>query len=113
MEFGERMEERLCHEYQEETGRSVVEAVYLFVVENRFRFDGALVHSVEHYFRVSLDSYDVQSSERHVTQHWPPIGDLTRYDVRPRVVRDAIVNGAWHAIISSLHVRRGGRIFGK
>jgi ADP-ribose pyrophosphatase YjhB (NUDIX family) len=98
LEFGELMEERLRQEYREETGCNVVEAVYLFVVENRFRFDRALLHSVEHYFRVSLDSYDVQSSERQLTQHWLPIGDLTCYDVRPRVVLDAIVSGAWQNV---------------
>ena len=67
-----------------------MEAAYLFIVENRFRFNGALVHSVEHFFRVSLDSYNVQSSERRLTQHWLPVGDLTRYDVRPRVLRPEV-----------------------
>jgi ADP-ribose pyrophosphatase YjhB (NUDIX family) len=95
LETGERMEDRIRAEYREETGREVVGARYLFVVENRVRTSAGILHSLEHYFSVELDSYDVRSREAHLVQCWLPLGELSTYDVRPRVVRDAIVDGSW------------------
>jgi ADP-ribose pyrophosphatase YjhB (NUDIX family) len=95
LETGERMEDRIRAEYSEETGRQVVRAQYLFVVENRVRTAGGILHSLEHYFRVELDSYEVRSREPHLVQCWVPLGELPAHDVRPHVVRDAIVDGSW------------------
>lgn len=95
LETGERMEDRIRSEYREETGRVVVRARYLFVVENRVRTPAGILHSLEHYFAVELDSYDVRSREAHLVQCWLPLDELSSYDVRPRVVRDAIVDGSW------------------
>ena len=95
LETGERMEDRIRLEYREETGREVVRARYLFVVENRVRTGAGILHSLEHYFAVELDSYDVRSREAHLVQCWLPLDDLSAYDVRPRVVRDAILDGSW------------------
>lgn len=95
LEPGERMEDRIRLEYQEELGRRVVRAEYLFVVENRIRTDGGVFHGLEHYFAVELDSYDVRSREPHLLQEWVPLGRLAAHDVRPHVVRDAIADGSW------------------
>lgn len=95
LETGERMEDRIRQEYREELGREVVRAEYLFVVENRFRTAAGLVHSLEHYFLVELDGYDVRSREDHLVQCWLPLRELPAHDVRPRVVRDAIIDGSW------------------
>ena len=95
LETGELMEERIRQEYREELGREVVRARYLFVVENRFRTAAGIVHSLEHYLAVELDSHEVRSRERHLAQCWLPVSRLAAYDVRPHVVRDAIVDGSW------------------
>jgi ADP-ribose pyrophosphatase YjhB (NUDIX family) len=95
LETGELMEERIRAEYREETGRQVVRARYLFVVENRVRTAAGVLHSLEHYFAVDLDSPDVRSRESHLVQSWLPLADLAAYDVRPHVVRDAIIDGSW------------------
>jgi ADP-ribose pyrophosphatase YjhB (NUDIX family) len=95
LETGELMEERIRAEYREETGRQVVRARYLFVVENRVRTAAGILHSLEHYFSVDLDSPDVRSREPHLVQCWLPLSELAAYDVRPRVVRDAIIDGSW------------------
>jgi ADP-ribose pyrophosphatase YjhB (NUDIX family) len=95
LETGERMEDRIRAEYREETGREVIRARYLFVVENRVGTPAGLLHSLEHYFRVELDSRDVRSREPHLVQCWLPLGQLPACDVRPRVVRDAIIDGSW------------------
>ena len=95
LETGELMEDRIRLEYREEMGRQVVRAQYLFVVENRFRTTAGICHSLEHYFSVDLDSHEVRSREHHLVQCWLPLSQLPEYDVRPRVVRDAIVDGTW------------------
>jgi ADP-ribose pyrophosphatase YjhB (NUDIX family) len=95
LETGELMEDRIRQEYREETGRQVVRARYLFVVENRVRTPAGILHSLEHYFSVELDSHEVRSREPHLEQCWLPLGRLPEYDVRPHVVRDAIVDGSW------------------
>lgn len=97
LEAGERMEERIRQEYLEELGREVVRAEYLFVVENRVRTAAGVLHSLEHYFRVELDSHQVRSRERHLEQCWLPLSELSAHDVRPHVVRDAIVDGSWES----------------
>ncbi|HYW14119.1 MAG TPA: NUDIX domain-containing protein [Longimicrobium sp.] len=98
LETGERMEDRIRQEYREELGREVVRARYRFVVENRFRTSGGIVHSLEHYFSVELDSHDVRSREHHLVQSWLPLDQLPASDVRPRVVRDAIIDGSWETV---------------
>jgi len=95
LETGELMEDRIRQEYREETGREVVRARYLFVVENRVRMPAGILHSLEHYFAVELDSHDVRSREDHLVQSWLPLSRLPEYDVRPHVVRDAIIDGSW------------------
>jgi ADP-ribose pyrophosphatase YjhB (NUDIX family) len=95
LETGELLEDRIRQEYREEMGRQVVRARYLFVVENRFRTAAGLCHSLEHYFAVELDSHEVRSREDHLVQSWLPLSQLAAHDVRPHVVRDAIVDGTW------------------
>jgi len=95
LETGESMEDRIRLEYGEETDRRVVRAQYLFVVENRVRTAAGILHSLEHYFSVELDSHEVRSRERHLVQCWLPLSELSAHDVRPHVVRDAIVDGSW------------------
>jgi ADP-ribose pyrophosphatase YjhB (NUDIX family) len=95
LETGESMEDRIRLEYGEETDRQVVRAQYLFVVENRVRTAAGILHSLEHYFSVELDSHEVRSRERHLVQCWLPLSRLSAHDVRPHVVRDAIVDGTW------------------
>jgi ADP-ribose pyrophosphatase YjhB (NUDIX family) len=98
LEAGERMEDRVRAEYLEEAGREVVRAEYLFVVENRVRSSAGIHHSLEHYFRVDLDSYDVRSREPHLVQSWLPLAAVAAADLRPHVVRDAIADGSWRTV---------------
>ncbi|HST57770.1 MAG TPA: NUDIX domain-containing protein, partial [Longimicrobium sp.] len=95
LEAGELMEDRIRQEYREELGREVVRTRYRFVVENRFRTAAGIVHSLEHYFSVELDSDEVRSREHHLVQSWLPLDQLPAADVRPRIVRDAIIDGSW------------------
>lgn len=94
-EVGDTLESRLRVEFEEETTASVLTVQYLFVVENRFRYSGQLVHGLEHYFLTEIDTVDVESRESHLEFHWLPLQKLHDFDLRPHVVRDAIHSGSY------------------
>jgi len=94
-ELGDTFETRLRKEFEEETNATVIEARYLFCVENHFRYKGNVVQQAEHYFSVTLDRQDVSSREPHLKQHWFPLLQLGGVDVRPLAVRDAIADGSY------------------
>jgi ADP-ribose pyrophosphatase YjhB (NUDIX family) len=94
-ELGDTFEERLRREFEEETSARVVTATYRLVVENRFLWRDQLVQSLEHYFEVELDRTDIVSREPHLEQVWLSPHEFRRADVRPTVVRDAVVSGDW------------------
>jgi len=94
-EVGDTLESRLRAEFEEETTASVLTARYLFVVESRFRYAGRLVHGLDHYFLAEIDTVDVQPRETHLEFHWLPLPNLHKFDLRPHVVRDAILSGRY------------------
>ena len=98
VELGETFEERLRKEYVEELGIAIEAPKYQFVVENRFDFQQEFVDSIEHYFQVTLNSLDVESSEEHLVFRWLAVDRLADYDIRPTVVRDAVINGLWRSV---------------
>jgi ADP-ribose pyrophosphatase YjhB (NUDIX family) len=97
-EYGDTFESRIRREFEEETNARVLSWSYLFVVENRFLWEGALIHGLEHYVEVALDRIDVESRADHLTQHWLPLNRLREFDLRPRPVRDALAGGEFRAI---------------
>lgn len=94
-EVGDTFESRLRREIEEETNARIVTAEYLFVVENHVRHKERVIQQAEHDFRVELDRRDIESREAHLRQVWIPVAGLARVDLRPRVVRDAIVDGSY------------------
>jgi ADP-ribose pyrophosphatase YjhB (NUDIX family) len=92
-EVGDTFGTRLRKEFEEETNARVIEARYLFCVENHFRYKDNIVQQAEHYFFVRLDRQDVASREPHLKQHWLPLSKISGVDLRPFVVRDAVANG--------------------
>lgn len=94
-EVGDTFETRLRAEFEEETNASVVEAQYLFCVENHFRYKGNLIQQAEHYYSVKLDRRDIESREAHLKQLWIPLSQFGKVDVRPIAVRDAVADGSY------------------
>jgi ADP-ribose pyrophosphatase YjhB (NUDIX family) len=92
-EVGDTLESRLRAEFEVETTARVLTTRYLFVVENRFRYSGRLVHGLEHYFLAEIDTVDVRSCEPHLEFRWLPVKNLVDFDLRPHVVRDVIFSG--------------------
>jgi ADP-ribose pyrophosphatase YjhB (NUDIX family) len=97
-ELGDTFFSRLNVEFEEETNAKIVDCQYLFVVENRLRVEDKLVQGLEHYFAVTLDREDIQSRERHLSQHWLSISSLKDYDLRPWIVRDVIADDKLHSV---------------
>jgi ADP-ribose pyrophosphatase YjhB (NUDIX family) len=97
-EIGDTFESRLRAEFEEETNVKIIHSQYLFVVENRFLWNGKPFHGVEHYLEVEIDRFDVESRESHLSQHWLPLDTLAEQDLRPHVVRDAIASGDYRNI---------------
>jgi len=93
-EIGDTFESRLRVEFEEETNARVTEARYLFCVESRYRHRNIVIQQVDHYFAVTLDRRDVVSREPHLKQLWLPLSELDRFDLRPRAVRDALIDGS-------------------
>lgn len=94
-ERGDTFETRLRKEFEEETNARLIECEYLFCVENHFQHHGNSVQQTEHFFLVKLDRHDVESRESHLCQHWLQIAELATADLRPRVVRDALMDGTY------------------
>ena len=97
-EHGDTFDDRLRKEFEEETSARVVSAEYLFVVENRFLVEDGLVQTLEHYFDVALDRSDVVSRELHLEQVWLAQDLFAAADVRPAIVRDALISGDWRSV---------------
>ncbi len=98
IELGESLEDRLRKELTEEVGATIASLRYLFFVENRFLHREELVHLHEHFFQVELASYEISSREPNLIQRWLPLSQLESFDLRPHVVRDAIVNNEYLAV---------------
>ncbi len=94
-EVGDTFETRLRREFEEETNATLLEARYLFCVENHFHYSGNLIQQAEHYFLAKLDTNDVVSREPHLTQQWLPLAEFAKADVRPIAVRDAVADGSY------------------
>jgi ADP-ribose pyrophosphatase YjhB (NUDIX family) len=98
LEVGDTFEGRIRVELDEELGSTVTRVEYLFVVENRFRVPEGLVHCVEHFLHVDIADGEVRTREPHLTHHWLPLAQLPVVDLRPRVVRDALIDGSWTTV---------------
>ena len=97
-EIGDTFQSRLRAEVEEETTAHLLEAEYLFVVENRFLYRGQLVHGVEHYLLAEIDRWELESREPDLGFQWIPLERLPDYDLRPHVVRDAIASGEYLSV---------------
>jgi 8-oxo-dGTP pyrophosphatase MutT (NUDIX family) len=98
LEPGQSLAECLKAEYRQELGLNIAEPKYLFVVENRFWFGGAVFHGLEHYFLVDAPEGEVMSREAHLRFTWLPVKQLADFDLRPVVVRDAILDDRWQYV---------------
>ena len=98
VELGETLESCIEREMGEETNAVVTRMEYLFVVENFIKFKGDVTHGLGHYFEVEVDRVDVQSDTDGIEFLWFSTEKLSEVDLRPRVVRDHIVNGTYRSV---------------
>jgi hypothetical protein len=101
------LESRIRKEVEEETTAQVVRSDYRFVVENHFTVDGHSIQTLEHYLEVVIDRDDVQSREPHLEQVWLSAGTFAASDVRPAVVKEAVLGPDWRSL---RHLRTPGSL---
>jgi ADP-ribose pyrophosphatase YjhB (NUDIX family) len=97
-EVGDTFESRIKKEFEEETTAKVIESNFLFVVENRFVYNGKLIQGLEVYLEVKIDRVEVTSKEKHLSQHWLPLDRLREYNLRPHVARDVVAAGTYRSV---------------
>jgi 8-oxo-dGTP pyrophosphatase MutT (NUDIX family) len=99
IEVGETMLDCIRREVREEMRAEVVQAQYLFIVENFFRYGGEIRHGLGHYFEVTLDREEVHSTNPALEYSWIPIKELDKVDLRPAIVRDSILDGSYTRVL--------------
>ncbi len=104
---GETMMECIERELSEETNATIGVANDLFVVENFFPYEGAIRHSLEHYFEVMLDRTGVMATDPGIRYEWMSIDGLDRVDLRPGIVRDRIIDGTYRNLRHLVSTQHG------
>lgn len=97
-EVGDSFERRIRQEIEEESSARVIRVEYRFVVENAFFSGSNRIQTLEHYLEVEIDRDEVVSREPHLEQHWLSEEQFARADVRPVVVRDALLTPSWRKL---------------
>lgn len=97
-EVGDSFEGRIHQEIEEESSARVVSVEYRFVVENSFISGSHRIQTLEHYLEVEIDRDEVVSREPHLKQLWLSDEQFSRADVRPVVVRDALLKPNWREV---------------
>jgi 8-oxo-dGTP pyrophosphatase MutT (NUDIX family) len=98
VEVGETLLDCIDRELKEETNTTIKRADYLFVVENYFSHNSEIRHSLEHYFEIELDRYDVSPKSQGVAYTWTAVDELGKVDLRPVVVRNCIMDGTYRRV---------------
>ena len=93
LEVGETFQQCIERELSEETDARIVQATYLFVVQNFFQRPAGVRHALEHYMQIELDREQVMPKNEGVEFSWVPLAELAELDLRPAIVRDCIATG--------------------
>lgn len=102
LEFGESLRTCLAREFHEETGLQIQTGKLAYVIENFFTNKGVRTHEIGFYFVVhplsDLPRPDrrgyVPPSEAAVRPRFLPLPELARYNLRPLVLRELLVQDA-------------------
>lgn len=92
MQVGEASYDAVSREVKEELGLECAVQDLMYVVENRFDYQGELHHMVEFHYKVELFG-DVPSTtmDEHAFEcEWIPLEELPSYDLRPKFLKDSL-----------------------
>jgi ADP-ribose pyrophosphatase YjhB (NUDIX family) len=95
VEPGEPVQTALLRELVEEIGAEGKVTRFAGVIEHGYTEDDTVHHEINMVFEAQIASTDVESREDHLEFEWLPIGDLADSDVRPRALKDALLDGAF------------------
>ncbi|MCA3554193.1 NUDIX domain-containing protein [Aestuariivirga sp.] len=94
VEDAETVEAALAHEFMEELGWDVQVGRRLCAFENTFEHDGSLIAQLEHCFQIVFDNPPeaIVPHDATLTFCWAACQELERLDVRPKAIKDALIN---------------------
>lgn len=92
VEPGERVEAALVRELGEELGAEAEIAGFLGAVEHGYTEDDTTHHEINLVFEVAITDTEPTSQEDHLEFHWLALDDLADADVRPSLLKQALVS---------------------
>lgn len=94
VEFGEKAEDALKREFQEEMAVKVRDIQFVGVVENYFTQNEEEHHELNLVFSAKMKEMETRSMEDHISFTWIPLAELPEANVKPIALRDAVVQWA-------------------
>jgi len=90
VEFGEKAEETLSRELQEELGVSAKNMKFIGSAENFFEKDGEH-HEINIVFEASLSEIKSQSLEEHIDFIWQDVSKISETKILPEALKNKVV----------------------
>jgi 8-oxo-dGTP diphosphatase len=95
VEPGEPVEVALLRELVEEFGAVGKVTRFAGVIEHGYTEDDTVHHEINLVFEAQIASTNVTSNENHLEFEWLPMENLADSDIRPRALKDALLDGAF------------------
>lgn len=89
-DIGETVEEGVAREVKEETGLTVKTADYLFSLPNVYRYSGIDIHTLDFFFRCTVDGDAPEAADDAAECFWVPLKDIHTEQFGLRSIRQAL-----------------------
>lgn len=84
IEKGEKTQDALFREIQEELGADIESSVFIGAGENTYERDGMVIQEFNLVFSVGLNSNDIRAEEDHIEFEWVKKEDIESVHILPR-----------------------------
>ncbi|NTU66805.1 MAG: NUDIX domain-containing protein [Candidatus Moranbacteria bacterium] len=91
VEFGEKTEDALARELNEEMNIVPEDISFIGLIENRFERDNEKYHEIDVVFKVGIGSQEISEREDHIGFEWVDIESLKEKQALPIALKDAII----------------------
>ena len=91
IDFGEKAEDALKRELQEELAVEIEKFEFIGTVENYYGENGVRRHELDIIFTVDLGDQEIKDVEDHIEFYWIDLGKLGKADVFPTELKKAVL----------------------